>query len=193
MAITPIVDLFAHEAMPNWRSRAFWCDHRLSISMPALITGIVVSLYILLAVKILATAVYFAAPAGGAIADTIRNTALFFDDNVNDHWYNGVKFVVYASCIYIGENIARAALDISIQKPFAPLNASRFMRSGIAAAVLTAFHFAIRVVEKIQGVPATPGGGTILLLGGLTAAIFVSLSLAFHQGAAMQKDQDLTV
>ena len=184
MRIPPFLDLFDHEATPSWRSRAFWFGARLSM----LIIGFVMALYALLALKLIAMVFYAVAPA-----DWARQFALMLDDNVGSGWINFHETVVFIVCIFIGENVARAALDIAALRPFADDNAKRFMRAAVGAAALVAAIILMRIAERIYALPPIDSGVAIILFGILASVCFASLSLAFRQGAALKKEQDLTV
>lgn len=188
MAVIPFIDLLKHEALPDCRTRAFWFDTRLSVAMPGLMIGVISALYILFLIKLVATVLFYAAPAEG-----VQQVALFIDSDVDDFWRNFNDLVLYAACLFIGENVARAALDVAALKPFVMDNARRFMRAAVGAVALVAVQFAFRILEKSFDLGVTGASGGLILFGGLTAAVFASLSLAFAQGAELKKEQDLTV
>ncbi len=188
MAFPPVFELFEHEAMPSWRSRKFWFDTRLSIAMPCLIVGMIVALYLVLAIKIFATALFYFVDI-----DAIRTAAMALENNVSAPWKNAFEAFLFIVCIFVGENIARAALDISALKAFSKANERRFMRAAIGAAVLTAGVLAERVLGNFLGVEAVSGAGGLVVFSTLAAAIFASLSLAFRQGSILKEEQDLTV
>lgn len=188
MRIPPFLDLLEHEAMPSWRTRAFWFAKKLPIAMPALMIGFVIALYILATVKLAATVLYAAAPGEG-----LREFALLLDHDVASGWGNLHEAILYLACIYIGENIARAALEIAALRPFAEENAARFMRAAFGTAALVAATIIMRIAEPAFDLPPIDSGAAIILFGVLASACFASLSLAFRQGAALKKEQDLTV
>lgn len=188
MRIPPFLDLLDHEATPSWRSRAFWFDTRLAIAMPCMMIGLIIALYLLTALKLFATAIYWAVPL-----DAARALAVLLDKDVGVLWLNLNEAALYIGCIFIGENIARAALDIAALRPFSEQNAARFIRAALGTAALIAFDFFGRIAERAFGLPSADGNGEMLLFGGLAAACFASLSLSVRQGAALKKEQDLTV
>ena len=188
MAVIPFIDLLKHEALPDWRARAFWFDTRLSVAMPGLMIGVISALYILFLIKLVATVLFYAAPVEGA-----RQVALFIDPDVDTFWRTLNDLVLYAACLFIGENVARAALDVAALKPFVIDNARRFMRAAVGAVALVAAQLGFRLLEQSAGLGGGGASGGLILFGGLTAAVFASLSLAFAQGAELKKEQDLTV
>ncbi len=188
MAVLPLIDLFKHEALPDWRTRAFWFGTRPTLAMPALMIGVVSCLYVLILTKLAAALLFYAWPGDGA-----RSLALVLEDEIPNGWLIAKETALYAACVFIGENAARAALDIAALKPFSDINAKRFMRAAAGAGAAVGFQFCARLAERALGLPEVGVGGAMAVFAVLTGAIFVSLSLAFAQGAELKKEQDLTV
>ena len=185
----PILEVFEHEAMPHWTSRAFWisCDNR--TALPSLIVGLVFGLYLLIVAEFIGLGLIAVSPADSwlhALGVVLANDAAAPHQLIFD-------VVAYALCIVIGENVARVSLDIAAMRPFERANAKRFVRAAIAGAALIVLMTVVRLIEKQFGGPDVSIASAGFLAAGIAAACFAGLSGAFRQGAALKEEQDLTV
>lgn len=185
----PILDVFNHEAMPDWRTSAFWCSTEKRTALPGLIVGVVFSLYILIAAELIGLGLIGVSPAGSWLHGV---GAFLADDVVRPHQFIFDLFA-YALCIVIGENVVRVSLDIAANKPFRRPNAERFTRAAVAGAALIVMMIVVRVAEKSFGGFDFSVAGAGILAAAIAAASFASLAGAFRQGARLQEEQDLTV
>ena len=188
-AFPPILDVFNHEAMPDWRTSAFWFSTDKRTALPGLIVGVVLSLYILIAAELIGFVFVGLSPAGSWLHGV---GAFLADDAVRPHQLL-FDLVAYVLCIVIGENVVRVSLDIAATKPFQKRNAERFTRAAIAGVALIVMMIVVGVAEKSFGGPDFSVSGAGILAAAIAAASFASLAGAFRQGARLQDEQDLTV
>jgi len=188
-----VKQLLNHEAIAGWNGGAFWFGGSRRMRAPGLLVMFTFAFYIVSILTVLSVILFHMAGYFGAAGKAMTWFAFLVNDDPNNLWLSGSRFVSFVILSFITANIALVVLDTAIAKTFIHENANRFMRAGAGAVVLATIHLLGANMAAHYAIADAGWTKSGFSLSAVMAIAFIALSAAFREGARMKEEQDLTV
>jgi len=185
--------LLNHEAIAGWNDGDFWFGGRRRMRAPGLLVMFTFAFYIISTLTVLSVILFHIAGYFGAAGKVMIWFSFLVNDNPDNLWLSGSKFVSFVILSFMTANIALAILDTAIAKAFIRENASRFFHAGAGACALAIIHLLGASAAEHYGIADAGWTKSGFSLSAVMALAFFALSAAFREGARMKEEQDLTV